>query len=256
MKIATWNVNSLKVRLEQVLAWLDEFQPDVLALQEIKCETQNFPFESFLAKGYQATASGQKTYNGVAILAKKNIENIVTDIETLADPQRRILAATIADVRIINLYVPNGEAILSEKYSYKLNWLKHLSEFISEQLTLFPKLIVLGDFNIAPEDKDVHDPDLWRGQVLCSEPERKSFQDWISFGLKDSFRLFSQPEKIFSWWDYRNLGLQKNHGLRIDHILISEALVPFASQCIIDKSARKKTRPSDHAPVLLTLDID
>lgn len=249
-KIATWNVNSLKVRLPQVLQWVSEYQPDILALQETKLTDENFPLAEINEAGYEVVFSGQKTYNGVAILSKFRAEDVLRDIPDLDDVQRRILVATIDNLRIINLYVPNGQAVDSDKYQYKLHWLDKITTFIEGQLKQFDKLVVLGDFNIAPEDMDVRQPELWHGKVLCSEPERAAFKALVNLGLKDSFRLFDQPEKSFSWWDYRMLAFRRNRGLRIDHILVSNALAQQAKSCIIDKEPRKLERPSDHAPVM------
>lgn len=250
IKIATWNVNSLKVRLPHVLNWLDKVKPDILALQEIKSINENFPKEAIAAAGYQSIYNGQKTYNGVAILTKQTATEINTDIPNLDDPQRRILAATIDNIRIINLYVPNGESVGSEKYQYKLNWLEKMTQFITDQLQHYKKLVVLGDFNIAPTDADVRDPENWQGKVLCSAPERAFYQRWVELGLKDSFRLFEQPEKSYSWWDYRMLAFRRNLGLRIDHILISDVLAKACNSCWIDKEPRKLEQPSDHTPVV------
>lgn len=249
MKIATWNVNSIKVRLPQVLQWLADHQPDILALQETKTIDENFPKADIEAAGYHVIFSGQKAYNGVAIITRKKAENITADIPDLIDPQRRILAANIGDWRIINLYVPNGENIFSEKYQYKLQWLNKIQNYIQQQMSEHKNLIVLGDFNIAPEERDVYDPARWQGQVLFSDPEKTAFQNLLSIGLKDSFRLFEQVPASFSWWDYRMASFQRNLGLRIDHILISENLTKKCVSCLIDKEPRKLTQPSDHAPV-------
>jgi len=250
MKIATWNVNSLKVRLPQVLQWLAEVQPDVLALQETKCIDDAFPRAEIEAAGYQVVYSGQKTYNGVATLSKTAGSDVVKDIPELDDHQRRILAVSYGDVRVLNLYVPNGESVASEKYEYKLRWLKKLTAFVAAELQRHPRLVVLGDFNIAPDERDVHDPLLWEGKVLFSAPERAAFQDLLATGLLDSFRLFEQQDKQFSWWDYRMMAFRRNMGLRIDHVLVSEALRAQCTGCHIDKAPRKWERPSDHTPVI------
>ncbi|MBB71229.1 MAG: exodeoxyribonuclease III [Legionellales bacterium] len=250
MKIATWNVNSLKVRLPHVLEWAQMATPDVIALQETKLTDENFPETDITDAGFHVVYAGQKTYNGVAILSRYELTDVVTDIPDLADPQRRILAATTNGVRIIDLYVPNGASLDSDKYPYKLNWLAKVTAFIQQQLQEYPELVVLGDFNIAPADDDVHDPTEWEGHVLVSPPEREALQGIMDLGLSDSFRLFEQPEKSFSWWDYRAAGFRRNRGLRIDHILVSEALKARCKACIIDKEPRKWERPSDHAPVL------
>lgn len=250
MKIATWNVNSLKVRLPHVLQWLEATQPDVLAIQETKTVDENFPLVEIEATGYKSVFSGQKTYNGVAILSKAEVTEVVTDIPDLDDPQRRILAATIGGVRVVNLYVVNGSEVGSEKYAYKLDWLAKVTAWLQEQVTQYPKLIVLGDFNIAPEDRDVHDPVAWEGQILCSEPERTALQTIQSLGLNDVFRQFEQPEKAFSWWDYRAAGFRRNLGLRIDLILASKALSESCTRCVIDREPRTWEKPSDHTPVV------
>jgi exodeoxyribonuclease III len=250
MKLVTWNVNSLKVRLPQVLDWLKIHSPDALCVQETKSEDAKFPAAEIEAAGYRALFSGQKTYNGVAILSRPEASDVVTAIPGLDDPQKRVLAASFGDLRIINLYVPNGESISSDKYKYKLAWLAALRAWLSEEIARHPRLVVVGDFNIAPEERDVHDPKLWEGQVLFSEPERAAFRDLLAYGLKDAFRLFDQPEKSFTWWDYRMNGFRRNLGLRIDHILVSLALAPACTACTIDRESRKAERPSDHAPVV------
>jgi exodeoxyribonuclease III len=250
MKLATWNVNSLKVRLPHVIDWLAAHQPDVLCLQETKTEDHKFPVAELEATGYQITYAGQKTYNGVALLSKIPAQNIIVGIPGYADEQKRVLSASFNDVRVICAYIPNGQAVDSEKYQYKLTWLTALNAWLKSELTQHNKLALLGDYNIAPEDRDVHDPAAWVGQVLVSEPEREKFREMIAMGLKDSFRLFDQPEKSFSWWDYRMMGFRRNFGLRIDHILLSEALAAQCKSCIIDKEPRKLERPSDHTPVM------
>lgn len=251
MKIATWNVNSLRVRLPHVLKWLEEEKPDVLALQELKMEIHNFPEEVFKTAGYHAVANSQKTYNGVAVISRLPI----TEIEMPDyDEQRRLLSVTVDHVRVINAYVPNGQSLDSPKYEYKLNWFENFKKYIAQQLKHYPKLIILGDFNVAPADEDVHDPKAWEGQVLCSAPERQALEDIIRLGLTDSFRLFPQPPKSFSWWDYRMMAFRRNRGLRIDHILISNALKLLCRECWIDKNPRKWEQPSDHAPVIVNID--
>lgn len=250
MKIVSWNVNSLRVRLPQVLDWLAANLPDLLAIQEIKMVDDDFPTEAIKAAGYHMLVSGQKTYNGVAILSKLPGASVVKDLPGLDDPQRRVLAATFGETRLVNLYVPNGESLESDKYKYKLGWLEKLHAYLQQEIARYPRLVVVGDFNIAPEDRDVHDPEAWKGQVLCSDAERQAFQALLALGFKDTFRLFEQPERIFSWWDYRAMAFRRNIGLRIDHILASPAM---ASQCrasFVDKAPRKLERPSDHAPVV------
>jgi exodeoxyribonuclease-3 len=250
MKIASWNVNSLKVRLPHVLDWLSEHQPDILGLQETKTIDENFPIEEIESAGYQAVFAGQKTYNGVAVLSKKKATDIVTDLPGLDDPQRRVLGATIDGVRFLNLYVPNGSEVGSEKYDYKLDWLSKLAAYIKKQLKQHKKMVVVGDFNIAPDDRDVHDPKAWHERILCSTPEREALNKLVELGLSDTFRLFDQEEKLFSWWDYRAAGFRRNNGLRIDLVLSSAAMTKQCSASYIDKEPRKLERPSDHAPVV------
>ena len=253
MRIATWNVNSLRVRLTQLLDWLPSAQPDAICLQELKLEDAKFPREEIAAAGYRAVWSGQKTYNGVAILSRVEPQDVLAGIPDFADEQKRVLAATIDGVRIVCLYAPNGQAIGSDKYDYKLRWYAALHEWLAAQMQRHPELAVLGDLNIAPEDRDVHDPKAWEGQVLVSAPEREAYRALLALGLKDSFRLFEQPEKSFSWWDYRMMGFRRNAGLRIDHILLSPALAGRCTSCTIDKAPRKLERPSDHTPVIAEL---
>lgn len=255
LKLASWNVNSLKVRLEQVLQWLDSTQVDILALQETKLIDEQFPVQIFQERGFHVVFSGQKTYNGVAIISKHPIQDVVTDIPELVDPQRRIVAATIAGIRLINLYIPNGAAVGTDKYEYKLMWLEKVTAFLKQQLSCYPNLSVVGDFNIAPEDRDVHSPEEWNGSVLVSPQERQAFAAWIALGLKDSFRNFDQDAQLFSWWDYRAGSFRRNRGLRIDHILLSEALNAKCIESCIDVEPRRAERPSDHAPVWVTLSI-
>lgn len=254
-KLASWNVNSLKVRLDQVLDWLDTSGVDVLAMQETKLIDENFPASAFIDRGYHVVFAGQKTYNGVAVVSKHELSDVITDIQDLDDPQRRILAVTVAGVRLINLYVPNGAELISDKFQYKLNWLEKVTVFVQQQLALHPKLAVVGDFNIAPEDRDVHDPAEWIGCNLVSPAERQAFMDLLSLGLHDSFRNFEQEENIFSWWDYRAAGFRRNRGLRIDHVLLSNELNQLCLESIIDKEPRKAERPSDHAPVWVNLNL-
>jgi exodeoxyribonuclease-3 len=255
MKIATWNVNSLKVRLAQVLEFLAAETPDVMCLQETKTEDANFPLTDIAAAGYQPVFSGQKTYNGVALLCRAKPENVCMGIPAFDEAQKRVIAGTISGVRIICVYIPNGESVASDKYNYKLGWLARLNVWIKEELNKYPKLALLGDYNIAPEDRDVHDPKMWEGKVLFSEPEKTAFRDLIALGLVDSFRLFDQPEKSFSWWDYRMNGFKRNLGLRIDHILLSAELAKTCKSCSIGRDMRAKERPSDHAPVIADIAI-
>lgn len=250
MKIATWNVNSLRVRLPQVLQWLESEQPDLLALQETKLTDDQFPETDIVEAGYRAVFSGQKTYNGMAILSRTPLSDIVTDIPGLDDPQRRVLAASSGELRLIALYVPNGESVGSDKYQYKLDWLDKLCAWLRAELRKHARLLVVGDFNIAPADADVHDPVVWNDRVLFSEPERAAFRQLLDLGLCDSFRLFEQPEKSFTWWDYRMNAFRRNVGLRIDHVLASKTLCEACTACSIDKGPRGWERPSDHAPVV------
>jgi len=254
LKIASWNVNSLNVRLPHVLAWCDIASPDILALQETKLTDDRFPTDALLEAGYKSVCSGQKTYNGVAILSRDPATDIVTDIDGLDDPQRRIIAATIGDVRIINLYVVNGSEVGSEKYAYKLHWLEQVTGWVAAEMQQHEKVIVLGDFNIAPDDRDVHDPDSWRDKILCSEAEREALQRIMDLGLSDTFRQFEQPKKIWSWWDYRQAAFRRNMGLRIDLVLASRALSEACSAAYVDKEPRRQERPSDHAPAIAEFD--
>ncbi|HNQ75489.1 MAG TPA: exodeoxyribonuclease III [Pseudothauera hydrothermalis] len=253
MKIATWNVNSLKIRLPQVLDWLVEHRPDALCLQELKLEDKAFPHEALAAVGYRAVTNGQKTYNGVAILTPTPAAEVSRDIPGFADPQKRIIAATIDGVRLICGYFPNGQAVGSEKFDYKLRWLAALTDWVREEMVRHPKLILAGDFNIAPEARDAH-PD-WKDEIHVSEPERAAFRALLALGLVDAFRLFDQPERSYSWWDYRMLAFRRNFGLRIDHILVSEPLRAACRGCTVDKAPRRLERPSDHAPVVLELEV-
>lgn len=256
LKIATWNVNSLNVRLPQVLDWLRDQQPDILALQETKVTDDGFPALDMANAGYRAVFSGQRTYNGVALLSRLPASDIVTDLPGSDDPQRRVLGAMVGGARVINLYIPNGQAVGSDKYAYKLDWLDRLADWMADELAWHSQLVVLGDFNIAPEDRDVHDPLAWTGQILCSEPERAAFRRLLDFGLQDTFRLFPQEDRAFSWWDYRAAAFRRNLGLRIDHILASPALAATCIACRVDKTPRRLERPSDHAPVIAEFAID
>jgi len=253
VKLATWNVNSLKVRLPQVLEWAGRHRPDALCLQETKLQDEQFPAADLRAAGYSPLFSGQKTYNGVCIVSLAPPSDTITAIPGFEDPQKRVLAATIGGIRIINAYVPNGESTVSDKYQYKLRWLAAFRDWLKDELARHPRLAVLGDFNIAPENRDVHDPAAWEGNVLFSVPERNAFQELLAAGLKDAFRLFEQPERSFTWWDYRMNAFRRKMGLRIDHILLSEELAKACTACTIDIEPRKNERPSDHAPVVAEL---
>ncbi len=255
MRLATWNVNSLKVRLPQVLDWLKLHQPDILCLQETKLEDANFPAQDIRTAGYEVLFSGQKTYNGVAILSRAAASDAQPAIPGFSDPQKRVLAATIGGLRVICLYVPNGQSVDSDKYRYKLDWLAAVTAWLKREMAANLRLAVLGDFNIAPEERDVHDPKAWDGQVLCSPPERQAFQGLLAIGLKDGFRLFAQPANSYTWWDYRMHAFRRRMGLRIDHILVSDNLARVCRACAIDIEPRKAERPSDHAPVVIDLEM-
>jgi exodeoxyribonuclease-3 len=254
MQIASWNVNSLKVRLPQVLEWLAA-RPELtaLALQETKLDDPFFPQAEIEAQGYHVAFVGQKTYNGVALISRSPLLDVQLNLPNFDDPQKRLIAATIDGVRAVGAYMPNGQSLDSDKYPYKLAWLDALIEWLADELAKHPKLALMGDYNIAPEDRDVHDPKAWEGQNLVSPPERERFAKLLALGLQDSFRLFEQPEKSFSWWDYRAAGFRRNAGLRIDHILLSAPLAASCTACEIDKLPRKAERPSDHAPIVATI---
>ena len=255
MRIATWNVNSLNVRLPHVLAWLDEHPPDVLMLQETKLTDDRFPIEELLSAGYHAVFAGQKTYNGVAILAREAPQDVLRAFPTVTDEQRRTIAATVGGVRVVNLYVVNGQEVGSEKYDYKLRWLSEVTEHLRAEIRGHEHTVVAGDFNIAPEDRDVHDPEEWKDAILCSAPERDALGAITALGFADTFRLFEQPDRLFSWWDYRAAAFRRNRGLRIDLILASRGLAGRCTSCRIDRDARAKERPSDHAPVWAQFDL-
>jgi exodeoxyribonuclease-3 len=248
MKLATWNVNSLKVRLPHLLDWLAANPVEVVCLQETKQQDADFPQAALLAAGYHSVFSGQKTYNGVAILSREPISDEQYGIPNFDDEQKRVIAATIAGVRVVCVYIPNGQEVGCDKFQYKLKWLAALNAWLANELVKYPKLALLGDYNIAPEDRDVYDPVAWQGNVLVSEPERHAFQGLQQLGLRDAFRLFEQDEKSYSWWDYRMMAFRRNMGLRIDHILISQGLQ--CNACYIDKTPRKLERPSDHTLVV------
>jgi len=255
MKIASWNVNSLKVRLEHLLEWLDFMQPDIVALQETKTVDENFPESALQEAGYHVVYSGQKTYNGVAILSRKKAVDVIKDIPGLDDPQRRILAATIGDTRVLCLYVVNGQEIGSDKYAYKLDWLARVADFIETDSAAYERYVVLGDFNICMTDADVHDPVAWRDRIFCSEQERNALQSILDLGFVDTYRLFDQLPDSWSWWDYRGGNFRRNIGLRIDLILASTALAKVCVSSEIDTEPRTWERPSDHAPVVAEFSI-
>jgi exodeoxyribonuclease-3 len=254
LKIASWNVNSLNVRLPHVLAWLAEAQPDILALQETKLTDDKFPAAELQAAGYHCVFSGQPTYNGVAVLSRLPGGDVVTDIPGLSDPQRRILAVTLptvfGDVRLVDLYVVNGSEVGADKYFYKLDWLQKVTDWLAAEMQRHERMVVLGDFNIAPDDRDVHDPAAWQGKILCSDAERKALQEICALGLSDTFRLFEQEPGIFSWWDYRMNAFRRKLGLRIDLVLASAAMSTACSASYIDIEPRRQERPSDHAPAV------
>jgi exodeoxyribonuclease-3 len=256
MKLATWNVNSLKVRLPQVLDWAGRHRPEVLCLQETKLEDGKFPLQEITDAGYQVLCSGQKTYNGVAILSLAAGAECAMGIAGYDDVQKRVIAASVGGVRVVCAYVPNGESVASDKYQYKLKWLRAFRDWLQIELARYPQLAVVGDFNIAPEPRDVYDPRAWEGRVLFSEPEREAFRGLIGIGLKDAFRLFEQPDRSYTWWDYRMNAFRRKLGLRIDHILLSDALAQKCAACTIDTAPRQHERPSDHAPVIAELRLN
>jgi len=253
MKLATWNVNSLGVRLPQLLDWLAAQQPDALVLQETKLTDDKFPHDALREAGWHSAWHGQKTYNGVALLSREPATDIIKNIPGLDDEQARVIAGTVAGIRVVGGYFPNGQAPDSDKFVYKMRWLDALQGWLRQELAAHPRLVLMGDFNIAPEDRDVYDPAAWAGQIHCTDEERAHFQALIGLGMVDAFRMFEHPPRTWSWWDYRNLAFRKNQGLRIDHILVGEALRSAVSACVIDKLPRKNERPSDHAPVVLEL---
>ena len=253
MKIATWNVNSLRVRLPHLLDWLAANSPDAICLQETKCEDATFPAGELEAAGYCSLHNGQRTYNGVAILTRRAGVEVCRAIPRFTDDQSRVLAADFEGVRLVSVYVPNGQSVGSEKYLYKLRWLEALAAWLAEELDGTRSLAVMGDFNVAPEERDVHDPQAWAGQVLFSLPERAALGRIVGLGFTDAFRLFEQPEKSFTWWDYRMNAFRRKMGLRIDHVLLSPALAAVCRSCTIDLEPRRLERPSDHAPVVCEL---
>ncbi len=257
MKLATWNVNSLKIRLPHLLDWLGQQPIDIVCLQETKLTDDKFPRAAIEDAGYAVAFSGQPTYNGVAILTRRETVGEPTDVSTgnplHADDQRRLISATVAGIRVICAYVPNGQAVDSPKYGYKLEWLDRLIDWLGPQVASGTPLALAGDYNIAPEERDVRYPEQWAGEVLVSEPERERFTRLLGLGLLDSFRLFEQPEKTFTWWDYRKMAFRRNDGLRIDHVLVTENLRSRVSACVVEREMRKREQPSDHAPVVVTL---
>jgi exodeoxyribonuclease-3 len=257
LSVATWNVNSLKVRLPHLLDWLAQHAVDVVCLQETKLTDDKFPVTRLQEAGYQCVFAGQKTYNGVAILLRQARGAAATEVQVnlpnFDDEQKRLIAVTLDGLRVVNGYFPNGQAVGSDKFEYKLNWLAALTEWLRGELSRHEQLLLAGDFNIAPEPRDVHDPALWEGEVLFSEPERAAFRALLALGLQDGFRLFEQPARSYTWWDYRNLAFRRKMGLRIDHILLSNAAAARCAACVIDLEPRRREQPSDHAPVIATL---
>jgi exodeoxyribonuclease-3 len=259
VKLATWNVNSLKVRLPHLTSWLAAEPVDIVCLQETKTSDDSFPVQDLQDLGYRAHFAGQKTYNGVAILLRESrvgpADALVTALPDRDDPQKRLIAVSVEGLRAVCAYFPNGQAVGSDKYAYKLDWISALTAWLRTELAGHERLALVGDFNIAPEDRDVHDPALWAGQILCSEAERAAFRALLDLGLQDAFRRFDQPERSYTWWDYRDLAFRRKRGLRIDHILLSPALAQACSACTIAVELRKLERPSDHAPVVATFDL-
>jgi exodeoxyribonuclease-3 len=255
VKIASWNVNSLRVRLPQVVDWIAGHQPDVLAVQETKLTDENFPTADLSAAGYECVFSGQKTYNGVALLSRSPLKEVDSRFPDPESDERRTIAATVDGVRLINLYVVNGQEVGSEKYTYKLRWLEAVTDYLRDQMKAWRDVVVVGDFNIAPADSDVHDPEAWRDRILCSTPEREALGKILDLGFHDVFRNFDQEEKSFSWWDYRAAAFRRNMGLRIDLVLATTRMSEACVRCYIDKSPRKNERPSDHAPVVAEFEL-
>jgi exodeoxyribonuclease-3 len=255
MKLATWNVNSLNVRLGHVIDWLKANPVDALCLQELKLPDEKFPHDALAGIGYQACWAGQKTYNGVAILSRATPGDVQRNLPAYDDPQQRIIAATVPGpagrpLRVISAYCPNGQTVGSDKYAYKLTWFEALRDWLRDELARYPDLVILGDYNVAPTDADVHDPQAWEGSILVSEPEREAFHGLLDLGLRDTFRMFDQAPKSFSWWDYRQMSFRRNAGVRIDHILASPDLADLCIACAIDRTPRGWEKPSDHAPVV------
>ena len=253
MKLASWNINSLTVRLPQVLDWLAANPVDVLALQELKLTDDKFPFDAFTQAGYAAQCFGQKTYNGVALLSRTPATEVIKNIPGFSDDMARVISASVKGIRVIGAYVPNGQEPGSDKFDYKMSWLKGLRDWIKAELVTHPQLVLMGDYNITFDDADVWDPVGLKDTIHCTEEERYHLRALMALGLHDAYRLFEQPAKSYSWWDYRNFALRRNHGLRIDHILVSDAFKPLVTRCAIDKAPRHNERPSDHAPIIVEL---
>lgn len=254
MQLATWNLNSLRVRLPHLLDWLAEQPDSVVGLQELKMADPEFPFEALREAGWHAAANGQKTYNGVALLARRPLEDLQRDIPGLEDPQKRVIAATVEDLRVVSVYVPNGQSVDSQKYHYKLDWLQRLADYLADEAAKHPRLAVVGDFNVAPAPEDTHDPEAWEGHILCSGPEREALRSVMAAaGLSDAFERVPEPEQRYTWWDYRAAGFRRNLGLRIDHLLLSAPLAARVDSWQVDLAPRRLERPSDHAPVVVRL---
>ena len=253
MKIASWNVNGIRARIDHVVAWIEKNQPDVLALQETKVVDELFPYDAFKSLSYSVEAFGQKSYNGVANIIKNTSSETSKGITGFDDPQTRVISTTHEDIRVVNVYVPNGQAVGSEKFVYKLDWLEHLKKMLRDDFKKYPKMVVLGDFNIAPCDLDVHDPEKWKDKILCSAQERTMFEEILSLGFHDSFRLFEKGAGFHSWWDYRTAAYTRDLGLRIDLLLISNKLKPLCEKSYIDEKPRWLEKPSDHTPVIIEL---
>ncbi len=253
MKIASWNVNGIRARIDHVVTWIEDNQPDVLALQETKVVDELFPYDAFEALSYSVETFGQKSYNGVANIIKNGSAKASKGIRGFDDPQTRVVSTTHEDIRVVNVYVPNGQTVGSEKFAYKLDWLEHLKKMLNDDLKKYPKMVVLGDFNIAPCDEDVHDPEKWRDKILCSDQERTMFEEILSMGFHDSFRLFEKGAGFHSWWDYRTAAYTKELGLRIDLLLVSDELKPLCKKSYIDEKPRWLEKPSDHTPVVIEL---
>lgn len=253
MLLATWNLNSLRVRLPHLLDWLGHQDDGVVALQELKLEDRDFPADALREAGWQAVSNGQKTYNGVALLSRQPLEAVSRDIPGLDDPQKRVIAATVGDTRVISVYVPNGQAVDSQKYAYKLDWMARFADYLADERARHDRLAVLGDYNVAPTPEDTHDPESWEGHILCSGPEREAFQNLLDAGLVDAFTRVPAPEQRYTWWDYRGAGFRRNLGLRIDHALLSPALADSVGSWHVDLAPRRLERPSDHAPLVVTV---
>ena len=255
MKLATWNVNSLNVRLPHLLDWLAKTQPDVMCLQETKLADEKFPAAALRDAGYEVVFAGQRSYNGVAILSKLPLSIVERGIAGWEDTQQRVISASVAGVRVVCVYVPNGEALGSEKFDYKMRWMAALRMWLAQELAAHPLLAVAGDYNVAPEPRDVHDPAAWEGKIHFTPPEREALHALFGIGLADAFRLFDQPERSYTWWDYRMMAFRRKMGLRIDHILLSPELAKRCTACTIDVEPRRLERPSDHAPVIADLAV-